>query len=252
MKNGGERRERNRWVATPNMAAGQPVNVFCFPFAGGGASFYRAWARHAPPSLTLCPIQPPGREERMAEPPLDKMGDFVQAALEGLAPYLSHPFALFGHSMGAMVSWELAQALRARGGPQPVHLFVSGAPAPHLASLLPRIDNLPHDRFIEAVRRLGGLPEEVLSSTELLEFLIPRFRADLAVTGTHVYREHPPLTCPITAFAGDRDELVGPATVEAWREYTLAAFRCEIFSGGHFFLNDFAQQIIARLASAVS
>jgi len=251
VKSGGERKERNRWVLAANTLPGTPVNVFCFPFAGGGASFYRAWARSAPPWINLVAVQPPGREERMAETPIDRMGPFVDAALEGLAPYLAHPFALFGHSMGAMVSYELAQAMRRRGGPQPLHLFVSGDPAPGLVASMPKMHHLPQDRFLEEVGKLGGLPEEILGHAELMELLIPRFRADLTVTGTYVYSEQPPLTCPITAFGGLEDHLVAPEALEAWREYTLGAFHSQIFPGGHFFVSEHAPQIIDRIAGAL-
>jgi medium-chain acyl-[acyl-carrier-protein] hydrolase len=153
--------------------------------------------------------------------------------------------------MGALVCYELAQELRRRGGPTPVHIFVSGSPAPHLAALVPPIYDLPEDRFLEAVRRFGGLPEEVLASRDLLDLLMPRLRADLAVTGTYAYAEDPPLACPITAFGGLNDDVVSCEAIEGWRDHTVSAFQFNRYPGGHFFLSPHASSIVPQLASAL-
>ncbi|HYM62407.1 MAG TPA: alpha/beta fold hydrolase [Thermoanaerobaculia bacterium] len=228
------------------------ADVFCFPFAGGGASYYRAWAPKAPASITLRPVQLPGREERMGEAPFDRMPRLVEALADGLARDLDRSYALFGHSMGALVCYELAQELRRRGERLPAHLFVSGAPAPHLAPLVVPIYDLPGERFYAEIRRFGGLPDEVWRSEELLALLMPRFRADLAVTGTYAYTERPPLDCPITAFGGEEDETVSLASIEGWREHTVKAFRRELFPGGHFFLNEFGPRILAVIGDELS
>jgi medium-chain acyl-[acyl-carrier-protein] hydrolase len=225
--------------------------VFCFPFAGGGATFYRPWAQLAPPSLAICPVQLPGREERLFEQPFDRMQPLVAAAADELLPFLDRRYALFGHSMGALVAYELAQALRARGAPAPLHLFVSGAPAPHRAAEIVPIFDLPEEPFMAALRRYGGLPDEVLQSRELLDLLLPRLRVDLAVTGTYVWSDRPPLAFPITAFGGEEDVTVSPDVVKAWREHTVAAFDAHMFPGGHFFLSAAARHVVARITDAI-
>jgi medium-chain acyl-[acyl-carrier-protein] hydrolase len=243
--------DNDRWLSYTKVAAGDRTNVFCLPFAGGGASFYRAWMQFAPGSIAICPLQPPGREERFVEAPFDSMDALVRAATGALMPHLAQPYALFGHSMGALASFEIVHALRERGAPLPVHLFVCGAPAPQHASHIPSIYNLPEDEFLAGVQRYGGVPDEVMRSRELLDLLIPRLRADLAVTGTYVYRERPPLTLPITAFAGLDDDIVTPDIVEAWREQTTSAFTFTTFRGGHFFIAEEARRIILMLARAL-
>jgi medium-chain acyl-[acyl-carrier-protein] hydrolase len=245
-----KRTSASRWLPfAPARGDGRGV-AFCFPFAGGGASFYRPWAQLAP-SIALCPVQLPGREERLFERPFERLQPLVEAAAAELLPVLSSRYVLFGHSMGALVCYELAQVLRDRGAPPPLHLFVSGAPAPHRAGETEPIFDLPEDRFLPALRRYGGLPDEVLRSRELLDLLLPRLRADLAVTGTYVYTARPPLACPITAFGGDADPSVAADAVKAWREHTLGSFDAEIFPGGHFFVSDVAGPILARIAAAL-
>ncbi len=240
-----------RWVSPANLATGARPNLFCLPFAGGGASFYRAWATFAPPSIAICPVQLPGREERSRERPFDRMADLVAAAADNLLPHLGHRYALFGHSMGALVCYELAQALRDRGAPLPVHLFVSGSPPPHIAEKVPPVYHLPEEQLFEEVRSYGGLPDEVMQSRELLDLLVPRLRADLAVTGTYVHTVRPPLPFPITALGGMSDHVVSTEAIEAWQEYTVSRFRSELFPGGHFFLTEHARRIVAELAAAL-
>jgi medium-chain acyl-[acyl-carrier-protein] hydrolase len=246
------RTDADRWLAFARFADGNRTNVFCFPFAGGGASFYRAWLPFAPPSIAICPLQPPGREERFVEKPFDAMESLVADAAAALIPHLDQPFALFGHSLGAMACFEIAHALRKRGAPMPVHLFVSGAPAPHLSHLIPSVYELPDDEFLAAVQRYGGLPDEVLRSRELLDLLIPRLRADFKISGTYRYAERLPLAIPITAFGGRDDDVVTPPLVEPWREHTTGTFQSEIFSGGHFFIAQHAREIVLKVARALA
>src|SRR5947209_14668863 len=146
------RTDNERWLSYAQLASGNRPNVFCFPFAGGGASFYRAWVQSAPPSIAICPLQPPGREERFVERPFDSMSALVLAATDALMPHVSRPYALFGHSMGALASFEIVHALRERGAPLPLHLFVSGAPSPQLAARIPSIYDLTEVSFLETVR----------------------------------------------------------------------------------------------------
>jgi medium-chain acyl-[acyl-carrier-protein] hydrolase len=237
-----------RWMSFPDDAR---ATILCFPYAGGGASFYRPWNVFAPRTIAICPVQPPGREERFAEPCFDRMTNFVAAAADVLLPAVRPPYALFGHSMGGLVSYELTHELIRRGAPMPAHLFVSATPAPHLASTIPAIYDRPREEFLQAVQRYRGLPDAVLRSPELLELILPRLRADIAVTDTYAYAERPPLTIPITAFSGSDDDIVTPATIDAWREHTVTTFRHERFPGGHFFIAELAPTVVSILAKAL-
>jgi medium-chain acyl-[acyl-carrier-protein] hydrolase len=172
----------------------------------------------------------------------------VAAAAARLAPLLNKPFAFFGHSMGALISYELARHLRRTGAPLPAHLFVSGHGAPHLPDRNPPLHALPQAQFVEKLRELNGTPEEVLRHPELLELLIPILRADFAVCETYVHAPEPPLDCPISAFSGLGDEYVNREELEGWREQTTGRFSVRLFPGDHFYLNTARPYLLQALA----
>ena len=241
----------NRWVTSVNTATQAKRQLICLPFAGGGASYYRRWNTIVPDTVSIFAVQLPGREERVEEAPFDRMQELVQAAINGLIPALRPPYSLFGHSLGALICYELIYALQEQGHPTPQHLFVSGAKAPHIASSSTPIHDLPDNLLIEEVANYGGLPQEILDHPELIELLIPRLRADFALFETYTFQQRAPLPCPITAFAGQSDKYVRLDSVSAWESHTSAEFQLESFSGGHFFLNKFAQQMLNKISLAL-
>ncbi|MEK7324786.1 MAG: thioesterase domain-containing protein, partial [Chloroflexota bacterium] len=172
----------------------------------------------------------------------------VEAAGQGLLPYLDKPFAFFGHSLGAVAGFELARLLQRRHTLSPVHLFVSGHRAPQIASDYPPVHDLPDSEFAEEVRRLHGTPDEVLDHAELRELLLPILRADFAASETYAFEAGEPLTCPISAFGGLQDEHVTREHLEAWHEHTTAPFGVRMLPGDHFFLNTSRSMLIAAIA----
>jgi medium-chain acyl-[acyl-carrier-protein] hydrolase len=161
----------------------------------------------------------------------------VHAISQAILPYLDQPFAFFGHSMGAMIGFELARLLRREYGLAPVHLFVSGRRAPQLGRVSPITYNLPEPELIEEVRLLDGTPKEVLENPELMEMMIPLLRADFEVVETYTYVPEAPLDCPITVFGGLQDSETGREMLEPWREQTSLNFTLSMLPGGHFFLH---------------
>jgi medium-chain acyl-[acyl-carrier-protein] hydrolase len=161
----------------------------------------------------------------------------AEAAADALRPHLGRPYALFGHSMGAMIAFEVARRLRRAGAPQPVHLFASACRAPQLNDFRSRTFDMPHGELIQALRRLNGTPQEILESDELMEFFVPLIRADLQLTQTYVCPPEPPLSCPISAFGGLQDPEETPERLAAWHEQTDADFELLMFEGDHFFLH---------------
>jgi medium-chain acyl-[acyl-carrier-protein] hydrolase len=223
--------------------------MFCFPYAGGGASIYRGWGASLPADLEVCPVQIPGRESRLREPAYAEPGPMIQAIADALDPYLTGlPFVFFGHSMGAMISFELARELRRRGRTQPLHLFVSGRRAPQMPAREEPIHALPEPEFIEKLRELNGTPEEVLQHAELMKLITPILRADFSVNETYEYTEEAPLDAGISAFGGLGDEDVTREDVEAWKENTRGRFRMRMLPGDHFFINSGKELVLESVA----
>ncbi|WP_433932973.1 thioesterase II family protein [Sorangium cellulosum] len=238
------------WVGCPRPNPASRLRLFCFPYAGGGASVYSAWWRELPAHTELCAIKLPGREARLSEPPFEHLTPLVQALATALDGWLTKPFAFYGHSLGALVSFELARELRRRGAPLPRHLFLAARRPPHLRDPAP-LHGLSHDEFLAWLRRMGGTPEEVLREPDLLALFLPVLRADLAVNEAEPFVPGSPLDCPISAFGGADDERASPAELDAWREHTRGPFRTEVFPGGHFFLRTTRAPLLRSISAVL-
>src|SRR5687767_5694217 len=186
---------------------GPRVRLFCFPYAGSGASVFAAWHSHMPAEIEISAVQLPGRETRLREKLVTHLPELVRILIEEVE-VPDEPFAFFGHSMGALVAFEMTLALRARHLREPIHLFVSGCRAPHMRERFATLYQRPDARLTAELRHLGGTPEEVFQNPELLQILLPIFRADLALCASYVCRGIAPLDCPITAFGALDDPRV--------------------------------------------
>jgi medium-chain acyl-[acyl-carrier-protein] hydrolase len=235
------------WFNHPDRRVHAGLRLYCFPPAGGSASTFRSWSRALPSDVEVCPVQLPGRENRLRDAPFVKSAPLVRALADVLGDASNVPFAFFGHSMGALIGYELARELRRRRQPGPARLYVSGHRAPHLPSKRAPIHHLPQAPFIAELRRLNGTPEQILEHPELRELVMPALRADFAVCETYVHTPGDPLACPIVAFAGRSDRLASPADMAPWREHTRA-FELHVLPGNHFFLRS-AQDLILKAIS---
>lgn len=235
------------WLPKARPKAGAEVRLFCFPYAGGTTYTYRNWQAQLPPSIEVCPVELPGRGARLGEPPETSIARLVGSMAPALLPYMDRPFALFGHSMGGLLSFELARELRRLGGPRPTHVFVSACPSPQVGGRRRRVTyDLPEPEFFAELRRLGGTPEGVLEHPELTQLVLPLLRADFEACQTHEHVPGPPLGCPLTVLGGLHDEEVGRDELEGWREHTEASCTVRMLAGGHLFVNT-AQHTILRL-----
>jgi medium-chain acyl-[acyl-carrier-protein] hydrolase len=197
---------------------------------------YRSWAEDLGADVEVNPLRLPGRESRLQEPAFDRIEPLVEALIEALGARLLRPFALFGHSMGALVAFELARELRRRSGPAPAHLFLSGRSAPRYPDPARAVHLLPESDFIEYLRTLNGTPEVILDDAGMREVFFPTLRADFAVCARYRYREEPPLEVPITVFGGTRDLERAPELLEEWKRETSASFALHMLPGDHFFV----------------
>jgi medium-chain acyl-[acyl-carrier-protein] hydrolase len=234
-----------QWFVTLKANPHARLRLFCFPYAGGGAMIYRSWAGHLPSAVEVCAAKLPGREGRLRETPIAHITPLVKVMAEEIAPLLDKPFAFFGHSMGALIGFELARLLKRERGIEPLHLFVSGRRAPQLPSDEEPTFNLPQAEFIEAIRNLNGTPAEVLEHPELMELMIPLLRADFAVCQTYSFSPGSPLGCEMTVFGGLQDTDVPRECLVGWQEQTIAHCSVRMLPGDHFFLHS-SQALLLR------
>lgn len=224
------------------------VPLLLIPHAGAGASSFARWA--FPSWVTAHPVQLPGREGAAAEAPLRDIHTIVSALAAQVGRSMDRSVALYGHSMGALVAFELARALTAAGRP-PRHLFVSGRRAPHLAASRRTVHRLPESQFVDALEEMGGTSRAAMRSASLLRYTVKVSRADLEVCETYSYQNHTELPCPITGFHAQNDPVVDPDEISAWSQHTNDAFATHSFTGGHFFHQDHRTTIAAIIGDAL-
>ncbi len=237
-------REHERWIYASAARGGRRLRLFCLPYAGGGASIYRKWSSAVPRDIEVCPVQLPGREERIGEAPFTRTEPLIEALAEALVPYLDLPFAFFGHSMGALIAYETIHRLRQTRGLDPAHLLVSGRRAPHIPPDPDSSANLTDREFVAKLHNLKGTPPQVLENRELMGLLLPVMRADFKVNNFHTPLTRPPLDCPVTIFGGLEDEEGSGAKLEDWKEVTRGRCRLKMFPGDHFYVVRHSDELI--------
>jgi medium-chain acyl-[acyl-carrier-protein] hydrolase len=232
------------WFRSAKVVPGARLRLFCLPYAGGGASAFSGWLEPLPRGVELWPAQLPGRESRFNEPAFRRLGPLVEELTRVVLPLLTMPYAVYGHSMGSVVGFELLRALRQRGAPPAVCFFASGHSAPQLPPRHKPAHALGDREFTDFVRSLGGTPPEVLQNAELLELLLPLLRCDFELLETYVCQPGPPLECPIRALGGKSDVYTPMTDLEAWREHTRTFLGARMLDGGHFFIHESRQAVL--------
>ncbi|WP_347553054.1 thioesterase domain-containing protein (plasmid) [Pseudalkalibacillus hwajinpoensis] len=243
----------NKWITVNELKPEARYRLFCFPYAGGASSIYNNWNKYLPADIELFPIELPGRGRRISEPPIRNMNLLIRTIVRDLLPYFKEKrFMFFGHSMGAILSYELTNLLLKNEGMSPEKLFVSAHRAPHVPRVSNQTYNQSDETLIQKLKELNGTADIILNTPELLDLVLPIMRADLELCETYKFKNHNPLTIPITAFAGDNDKNVLVDSVRKWDERTTNQFNLEIIKGDHFFINDQTENMVEKIVKLTS
>lgn len=236
-----------RPVAAPNAQ----FRLFCFPFAGAGAAAYRGWPEKTLPGCEALLVQPPGRENRIREAGYTSLTALAAQLGGEILAWIDRPYALFGHSMGGLLAFEVARWLRRSRAPEPLALFVSASRAPYQRWPDPPVHRLSDRAFLDEIdRRYRSVPPVVLSDPELRELLTPGIRADMTMVETYECAAEPPLPCPIWAFGGSSDTEVTEAELAGWQQQTSAGFSLTMFDRGHIYLQEEAATLTQSIVTA--
>jgi surfactin synthase thioesterase subunit len=221
------------------------LRLYCVPYAGGSAGIFNKWKGFLDEGIELYPVELAGRGRRSREPLYTTMEEAVDDVYNQLQSELDqHDYALFGHSMGSLIIFELYHKLMEKKHKKPFHVFFSGSRAPHLRNIDEDMHLLPDDEFLERIKNFGGTPEEFFTNNELLNIFLPILRADIKVVATYKCGKRTDrLDCPITVFGGTEDEINFESLV-SWNEHTTKAGKVHLFPGGHFFINSNTQEVV--------
>jgi medium-chain acyl-[acyl-carrier-protein] hydrolase len=227
------------------------VKLICFHHGGGGASSFNGWHRLLPSAIEMVRVQLPGREDRLKEKLVSSIDDLLEQLIPQLGPLLDRPAAFYGHSLGAIVAFEAIRHLRRNGHSLPSILFVSARRAPHLPLSHPAFCLASEAELVDYLASMGGMPDALLKKPHWRNQLLPIIREDLKISDLYVYREQPPLPCPITFFAGAADPWVKPFEQQGWKGHTDSEFRTFKLAGGHFFSRDEQATIVAEIVKSL-
>jgi medium-chain acyl-[acyl-carrier-protein] hydrolase len=237
------------WYVRKARQSDAPLRLICLPYAGGSAAIYRDWSLLLAPRIEVLAIELPGHGRRRDEEPFTAVSPLVDALASALLPDLNKPFAIFGHSMGALLGYELARRLYIHVGLQPRRLIVSGNTAPGIKTSSQIVHNLPDKEFIAELARLNGTPGELLGNAELMQLALPLLRADFHLNETYQHRPFPILTCPVSAYGGMSDDDVSADALAAWKHVTRGPFIATMFEGDHFFIHTATTLILQQIES---
>jgi surfactin synthase thioesterase subunit len=236
------------WISCYKPRPDALLRLFCFPHGGGGPQAFKSWADNLPKEIEVYCLNLPGRFSRRNDPPIHNMPELSDQIVHALSAYLDKPFALFGHSVGALVAYEVTRGLEEKGSPLPVRLLVSAHKVPHDALEEEPMYNLPDQELVQKIIDLGLVPAEVLENKELIDFILPPLKADFEVSETYKYTERNPLPVAITAMGGEGDTLLSPEDLDAWKEYSSLSFQSFLYKGDHFYTETLQKEVLKDIS----
>ena len=226
----------NKWIVIPAPRPAAKITLLCFPFAGGSSNSFRSWVSILPPSVELWAMELPGHGTRLSEPLAQDIRELTEPLASGIADSLTRPFAIFGHSMGALLGFEVALFLQNKFNKIAEHVFLSGHGAPGTPRHEPEIHHLPKPQFIAKIKEYNGTPQEVLENEELMDLMFPILKADFRICETYRHLDSTKLLAPITALGGIQDPSTTRQDLEKWKNFTTGSFNVRLFPGDHFYL----------------
>jgi medium-chain acyl-[acyl-carrier-protein] hydrolase len=233
---------RDPWVVRPKPRSAATLKLLCFPYAGGGASVYQAWADQLPAHVELNIVQLPGRGTHLCELPIDCMNRLTDILMSKISDIINCSYVVFGHSLGSRIAFEVVRRLQAAGKQPPLHFFASGSGSPKQPGLNTRTSELPDPEFIAELRQMNGTPDEVLENHELMQLLLPMLRADFRLAETYSYAGDLTIPTGLTVLSGRHDEIC-PTQLGSWADFFAVTEMVEC-EGGHFFINTHSQQVL--------
>ena len=242
----------NLWLPSQHECGPRHTQLLCLPHAGGGSAIFHRWQRLLPGHLAVLPLKLPGRESRFNESAHGNLKTLINALTPGIADVVREPFALFGHSMGGLVAYELAQRLRSEHGITPQILFVSACRSPDRFRQDRALHRLPDEEMIASlVRDFNKDGKSHPAELEMMRTMAETIRADLKLLETYEHPPHPPLDCPIVGIAASEDKQVTAADVNGWQAFTTGRFMMRTMPGSHFFLREQETSVMDLIASKV-
>jgi len=241
-----------RWMLRTESRPGARVTLYCFPHAGGGASTYRMWPQMLPSWVDVVGVQLPGRENRIADTPRVDVMEIADAIAADASQYAGRPYAVFGHSMGGLLAFEVGRMLTAAEKQAPLYLAISGMPHPPWRTPPESWSGLPDDELLAHVGAIGGVPPQILADPQLRKLILRPLRSDVSWLENYWPYRGQLLSCPLSVFAGEEDEDARAEWLEEWRQETMAEFRVRRYPGGHFYLTSQIRAVLDDLAADLS
>lgn len=230
------------------------MNLFCLPYSGASATIYYQWQKKLPVWLNICPVELPGRGMRMDEPLQTNTTELVAQLAETVSRRIgSQPYAVFGHSLGAILAFELVRRLAELDAPAPITLIVSGTSAPtQRQRCIEELEALKtDDDLLSHLKKLGGMPDEVIYNEELMEVTLPVIRADFALCKNYAHVPGPEkLPCPLAVISGKEEDITSEELL-SWQDQAGERFSLMKFHGQHFFIHENRDEVLQYIRAHI-
>ena len=241
-----------QWMPRLGSRPNAKYRLYCFSHAGGSASLYYSWNNLLPESIEVCPIQLPGREERIDLAPFSDMEQLLDILVSLVIETIDRPYGIYGHSLGASIGFEVARRVKKISGKEPVHLFVGAHRSPCQPYSYPSIKYASDPELLEMISIFNGLPKPSALSAEMMTVMLPTIRADLLLCESYRYQQDSTLDYPITVFHGCFDKNVKENELSSWKTQTQGTVEIISLDGEHFFLNSHKHEVLEKIQSALS